>query len=60
MAEIQYGIMWEGSAPKGGSVTPMSSREMAVRYAAVARILPGGIDGHVVSRRVTYSEWEAD
>lgn len=58
MPVVEYGIMWSSEAAESGSVTPMTSREMAERYLWVTKCLPGGLTGHVVHRRVTYSAWE--
>lgn len=57
---LEYGIMWSRPGDMSGSVTPMTSREIAIMYLALARAIPGGCDGQVVSRHVVYSDWEPE
>lgn len=54
----EYGIEWTSPEDIAGTVTMLDSKWRAQHMLVMTRRLPGGQDGRVVVRTVTYSDFE--
>lgn len=59
---IEYGVQWSSPDEIAGSVTHIGlgefNRERAEEMLELVRKLPGGQDGKVVLRTITWGDWE--